>query len=59
MFAALLPLILPLVIHLIDLASPAEAEELRQKLNAAVDRRKAAVARNEALDAPQDETPMT
>lgn len=52
--AALLPHLLPLVINVIDHLTPAEADELLAKLNAAVDRRKAAVARNEALDAPQE-----
>lgn len=50
----LIPLVLPLLLKLIDHLSPAEAEEVRAKLDAAVARRKAAVARNEALDAPRD-----
>lgn len=53
--AALLPVLIPLIIQIIDHLTPAEAEEVRAKLNAAVERRRAAVARNEALDAPQDQ----
>jgi hypothetical protein len=50
----LIPLLLPLLIKVIDHLTPADAEEVRRKLNEAVDRRKAAVKRNEGLDAPRD-----
>lgn len=47
----LIPVLLPLILKVIDHLSPADAEALRQKLNDAVDRRKAEVRRNEDLDA--------
>ena len=52
--AALLAYIVPLLIQVIEHLSPGEAEEVRQKLDEAVARRRAAVARNEALDAPRE-----
>ncbi len=52
--AALLPVVMPFILELIKHLSPAEAEDVRAKLNEAIDRRKAAVLRNEQLDAPRE-----
>lgn len=52
--ALILSYIIPLVLKIVDHLTPAEADEVKQKLNEAIDRRKAAVARNDALDAPRE-----
>lgn len=52
--ALILSYVIPLILKVIDHLTPAEADEVLKKLNDAVDRRKAAVERNEALDAPRE-----
>lgn len=53
--AALLPYALPLLLEIIDQLSPEDAEAVLARLNEAVDRRLAAVRRNEELDVPRDD----
>ena len=47
--------LIPAVVKMLPLVTPETAERALQQLQEAVARRKAAVAENEALDAPQDD----